>query len=229
MEQFSNNARTVVNRVGGITSTTDSITVLSSVLFPSIPQFRIRIDNEIMLVTSVVGNTFYVQRGSENTNPDFHKNGSIVTHILTAGSINQLMYDIASTPGPQGPPGIQGEQGLQGSDGLKGDPGPQYRFNNTVIAVNTYTASVDERVLFVPFGTQNNTVIYAPPSPSDGDKFSIKNYSVINEPFSINGNGNTIEQPGTGSSSNLIVISNGVQGISIVYEFVSSLNMWISV
>ena len=67
--------------------------VASADQFPPSPQFRLRVENEIMLVTAVVGRVFSVQRGAENTVVTSHSAGTRVIHILTAGAIAKLVQD----------------------------------------------------------------------------------------------------------------------------------------
>lgn len=93
-EQFTNNALTTLN--GGIGSGDTSLIVLSASLFPTVAQFRIIIDSEIMLVTSVSGTTFTVTRGVENTTAVAHLSGASVEHILTAAAVKQGQADVLS-------------------------------------------------------------------------------------------------------------------------------------
>jgi len=90
-EQFANNASSTLN--GTITSSQTTLVVNSATGFPSVPQFRILVDSEIMLVTGVSGTTFTISRGVENTTQASHTNGATVTHIFTAGAITQAKVD----------------------------------------------------------------------------------------------------------------------------------------
>jgi len=86
-EQFANNATTTLN--GAISSTSaTSITVASASAFPSVAQFRILIESEIMLVTAGAGSTTWtVTRGIEGTTAATHADGATVRQILTAGAL----------------------------------------------------------------------------------------------------------------------------------------------
>jgi hypothetical protein len=95
-EKFANTAVTTLS--SGIGVGDNSVTVVSASRFPTLPQFRILIENELMLVTSVAGNTFQVLRGQEGTAITSHGGGSTVTHILTAGALAKFKEDIF-TPG----------------------------------------------------------------------------------------------------------------------------------
>lgn len=89
-ELFSNNAITALN--GAINSAVTTIVVDDASSFPQTPgQFRISIQNELMLVTYVSGNTWTVQRGIENTTPASHGDGQVVKLILTNESIQGLI------------------------------------------------------------------------------------------------------------------------------------------
>jgi hypothetical protein len=84
-EKFANNASTTLN--GAILDTSQSLVVTSASGFPTNPQFRLKIDNEILLVTGVSGTTYTVTRGQEGTSGVGHANGATVTHILTADTL----------------------------------------------------------------------------------------------------------------------------------------------
>lgn len=121
-ELFSNNAQTFVNTLSGVDALSNYIVVKSPSLFPSgSGQFRIRIDDELLLVTNVSGNVFTVLRGIEGTSAARHEYGALVTLILTAGSIGTLVGDTGPT-GISGPKGDTGPSG--GPTGLDGPTGP---------------------------------------------------------------------------------------------------------
>jgi Collagen triple helix repeat (20 copies) len=122
-EKFSNGAQTTINQLGGLSPVSTNVTVLSAVLFPVLPQFRIRIDDEIILVTGVAGNLFTISRGQEGTAAATHAFGATVTHILTAGAIDQLKTDITGITGPVGPVGPAGSTGATGPAGPTGVQG----------------------------------------------------------------------------------------------------------
>lgn len=88
-EQFANRAETSLSTA--ITAGQTSILVSSAAGFPTTGQFRILIDNEWMLVTSVAGSTFTVQRGVEGSTAASHGAGSLVVHTLTAGAIAAVL------------------------------------------------------------------------------------------------------------------------------------------
>lgn len=101
-EQFANNAASTLN--GSITSGALSLTVNTPNPFPTSPQFRLLLGSssstaEIVLVTAVSVNTFTIVRAQEGTTAQAWGNTTPVTHVLTAGAVNQQKTDVlASTP-----------------------------------------------------------------------------------------------------------------------------------
>jgi hypothetical protein len=96
-EKFANNAQTTL--VGDINDSVTSISVASGSGFPASEQFRIRIDNELMLVTTggSGSTTWTVTRGVEGTTATAHCGGALVTHGLTAGAIQNLDASVITT------------------------------------------------------------------------------------------------------------------------------------
>jgi hypothetical protein len=88
-EQFSNAATATL--VAGISPGDTSLTVSDASGFPSSGDFRLRIDNEILLVTAVAGPVFTVSRAVEPYNgvqvASGHGLGANVTAPLTVGSL----------------------------------------------------------------------------------------------------------------------------------------------
>jgi hypothetical protein len=98
-EKFANNAVSQINEIGGIDGMTDPIgfTVVDASSFPSDGNFRILIDSEILLVTSVAGNDFTAERGMEGTVPVAHDHGATVRHIFTAGALETKFSELVLT------------------------------------------------------------------------------------------------------------------------------------
>lgn len=88
MENLVNDFSTTLN--GAITNTATSLVVASATGAPA-PNFRIRIDNEIMLVTAVAGTTWTVSRGQEGTTAAAHSSGATVAHVLTKGGLDAYL------------------------------------------------------------------------------------------------------------------------------------------
>jgi hypothetical protein len=95
-ERFTNDALTELSSdVSTIVET--SVFVTSDAEFPSSPQFRIKIGEEILLVTAIPSaNEFTVVRGVEGTSPGTYSSGASVAHTLTASSFaNAIRGDIS--------------------------------------------------------------------------------------------------------------------------------------
>lgn len=90
-EKFTNSASSTLN--GAINNSVTSLVITSGASFPSAGQFRILIDTEIMIVTAVSGTTYTVTRGAEGTTAASHSNAATITHIYTAGAMNQSIAD----------------------------------------------------------------------------------------------------------------------------------------
>jgi hypothetical protein len=93
-ELFSNTASTTLASAISTTGAT-SISVAAGTGFPTasstLGQFRIKIDNEIMLVTSggASGTTWTVVRGVEGTTAATHSSGAAVDHVVTAEAVRR--------------------------------------------------------------------------------------------------------------------------------------------
>lgn len=90
VERLSNNA--ITSLIGSINSTQTLIKVASNTNFPPSPQFRIKIDNEIMLVTSGTDSiNWTVVRGIEQTTKANHSTGSKVCQVLTKSALTRII------------------------------------------------------------------------------------------------------------------------------------------
>lgn len=92
MEILVNNATTTLTST--INNSTTSVVVASGAVFPSTGNFRITIDNEIMLVTARSSNTLTVTRGQEGTTAAAHAASSQVRSLLTAGAYDQWFAEL---------------------------------------------------------------------------------------------------------------------------------------
>jgi len=98
-EQFVNMAQSSLTAPMNNTSNPVTFTVQGASAFPTVGNFRVLIDSEILLVTSVVTDTMTALRAQEGTLIAAHSTSAIVTHILTAGSLAQIIADaIAANP-----------------------------------------------------------------------------------------------------------------------------------
>ena len=107
-EKFTNFATSTLSST--INNSTTSLTVASASSFPSTGNFRILVQNEIMLVTARAGNVFTVTRGAESSSAVSHNAGVVVSHILTAGGFTQAVSENEGDPGylPSSIPSLNG-------------------------------------------------------------------------------------------------------------------------
>jgi hypothetical protein len=90
-EQFENLSASQLASAALATATT--ITVTDGSQFPTGGDFRLLVDQEIMLCVAVASNVLTVLRGQENTVAAAHVSGAVVAHILTQGSLQTLLQD----------------------------------------------------------------------------------------------------------------------------------------
>ena len=91
-ERFVNQASTALSSSVGAGDLTFS--VQSTTHFPTQPEFRIRIGQELMLVTGVSGTSWTVTRGIEGTTAVSHAPGSTVVAVLTGGGLDEMRTEI---------------------------------------------------------------------------------------------------------------------------------------
>ena len=93
-ETFSNNASSTLSM------SVDNVVTLLSVVdgssFPSSGQFRLKINNELMLCISRFGDNLVVARAQEGTSAASHASGDAVVHIVTAAALTQLKWEAGS-------------------------------------------------------------------------------------------------------------------------------------
>jgi hypothetical protein len=82
---------------GAITNVAVSLTVTSAASFPTAGNFRIRVDNEIILVTAVAAAVFTIVRGQEGTANVSHVDLSAVTEVMTAAMLDAVRVDVHQT------------------------------------------------------------------------------------------------------------------------------------
>ncbi len=107
-ERFSNAATTTLAEA---MDASDTVMVVSSAaLFPAVGYFRVKVENEIMLVTGIVGKTLYVTRGSESTTAASHAAATEVQHIVTKGALEALpaKFHLQSAYASRPPAGVTG-------------------------------------------------------------------------------------------------------------------------
>jgi hypothetical protein len=77
---------------GAINSSVTNFSVASTTGAPA-AEFRIRIDNELILVTGVSSPVFSVTRGIEGTTAASHADGATVSHVMTKGGLDQYITE----------------------------------------------------------------------------------------------------------------------------------------
>jgi len=90
-EQFANDATTTL--ASSANTSTTSLALTDGSAFPSVGNFRIKADSEIMLATARSSNTLTVVRAQEGTSAASHSGGATVSQILTAGALLRLGTD----------------------------------------------------------------------------------------------------------------------------------------
>jgi hypothetical protein len=90
-EKLKNDSRSTLS--SSITNSATSISVADGSQFPSSGRFRIRIDDELLVVTARSGNTLTVERGAEGTTAASHSSGADVVHVLTYGGLQRYLRD----------------------------------------------------------------------------------------------------------------------------------------
>jgi hypothetical protein len=91
-ERFANQASTTLSASLGAGDLT--LSVQSVAHFPVLPEFRIRIGQELLLVTGLAGATWTVTRGIEGTTAADHILGTTVVGVLTAGGLDEMRTEI---------------------------------------------------------------------------------------------------------------------------------------
>lgn len=90
-ENLSNDFTTTLS--GGIDDTTTTVNVTSASGAPA-ANFRARVDNELMLVTSKGGGTNWtVQRHIEGSSAASHADGATLAHVITKGGLDQYITE----------------------------------------------------------------------------------------------------------------------------------------
>jgi hypothetical protein len=111
-EQYTNLASTALSGAIDASATTIGVTGTGNAPFvmPTSPQFRVRIGDELLLVTAISSLLWTVQRGIEGSTPASHGDHAAVKHILTADGLMSVSsrtstagsYDTRPTSGQIG-------------------------------------------------------------------------------------------------------------------------------
>jgi len=93
------------------------------------------------------------------------------------------------------------------------------RFSPSAVITGAHTAGPFERVRFDPSG--GTFTIMAPPSPTPGDRWGVKNVTADATAITIDGNGTSIEDSAAGFSVGAS-FSLGGAGVAVEWEFDTS-------
>lgn len=96
MEAFSNAFANNVLSSDITNSQTTMVVTFSTNYFPTTFPFMLRVDNELVAVTSVAGSssgiiTYNIVRGREGTTGAAHTAGALVSHVLTAAALDRII------------------------------------------------------------------------------------------------------------------------------------------
>jgi len=165
-----------------------ALTVKSAVGFPTGGNFRIIIDDEIMLVTDVQGKTFTVSRAQEGTSAASHDADAAVFHVLTAGALAQRDIEQFATgavadrdaAGQAGRLYLPTEGFAARDSGLDWEMMPYHRFVPPVIGdfswVNQGSATVTDR---------KGMMVLETPSVASGENLRLLVKSAPTTPYEI--------------------------------------------
>ena len=207
-EKYSNSASTTLN--GAIDNSTISVIVTSATNFPTTGQFRIIVESEIMLVTSVSGTTFTVTRGAESTTAASHADTTTVTHILTKGMLDQVIADnvgagaFASIPASEKAGKLYlGELNLHRDSGSAFLPyGPMFPFT---MPVNGDFAWINQTTNSDVTTTYGSVYLYSQ-DQTNGEQCVIRKKAVPTAPYTV-----TIAFiPNFNPSSGSVVVNGGL-------------------
>ena len=95
MERLKNFGRSTL--AAALSNSATSLTVTDATKFPGAGNFRLKIDDELVLVTAVSGATFTVTRGVESTTAAAHSSGTRVEAVLTAAALTQVLAEAIAT------------------------------------------------------------------------------------------------------------------------------------
>ncbi len=132
VETLSNLANSTL--VSAITNVSASLVVGDGTKFPATGNFRIRIDDELILVGARSGTTLSsLTRGIESTTAAAHSAAVLVRHVLTAASVRQVITD---------------HTWINAQTYLKGDGTTE-----DAAAITAFSAAASGKVAYFPAGT----------------------------------------------------------------------------
>jgi hypothetical protein len=105
-EQHKNNASTLLN--GGINNSVTTVDVDDATVFPTDGNFRVMVDDEVMIVTAISSNALTVVRGQDNTSAASHSDDASINMIYSAEGLGRLFNDFVGLWGYSGVPPVSG-------------------------------------------------------------------------------------------------------------------------
>jgi hypothetical protein len=97
-EQLQNFGTTTLNEA--LDDSETGVDVTDGSVFPSSGDFRVNVEDELMLVTARSGNTLTVTRGAESTTAAAHDNGTTIQMVLTAAGLDTYISENAGGGSP---------------------------------------------------------------------------------------------------------------------------------
>jgi len=92
-EVLANFVQSIVDMPAGLNSGDLLVTVADGSLFPAVGNYRLGIDDEILICTARDGNDLTVLRGQELRADTAHADKTLVAFILTAGALIQYVSE----------------------------------------------------------------------------------------------------------------------------------------
>lgn len=105
-EQHVNLAETALN--GSINNSTTTVVVDDGSVFPSVGNFRVMVDSEIMRCTARSSNTLTVVRGQDGTSGASHSDDALIRMIYSKQGIDRLFQDTDALWGYASRPPVHG-------------------------------------------------------------------------------------------------------------------------
>lgn len=96
-EQYANNAITTL--ASTITDIATTLVLSDASAFPATGNFRLLVDDEILVCSSRAGVTCTVSRGQEGTTAAAHTAGATVSHVLTAAALGNIIDEAIASGG----------------------------------------------------------------------------------------------------------------------------------
>jgi hypothetical protein len=143
-EQIQNLTSSTLN--GGINNSVTTVTVTTGSVFPATGNYRVRVGDEIMLVTARSSNDLTIVRGSEGSTAASHSSGDAITLVLTTGGFDRFMRDRNPFWGSARPPfGLFDTDGVtrlsSGSFSWVNQGGASVSFQNDTACIDAPAAS----------------------------------------------------------------------------------------